>query len=738
MKDELRRSKSRRPFGFLQAFALLAIVPFASATASVEKARGNPAPAGLSTAIDPLSFQYPQNLQAALSAAGRGIDNFVKGRYDTALAALPDESSAGTTAVADYIMLYRAKACLELGRGREALGIFRQLQERFPDSALMDQCLAGQARALLLLQDPAGALATLNQSRVRETAENLSLRAQASQAQGNLAEAIALYLRIFADHAGSSEAAAAEKQLRALSPSFVTMTGNRGSILRRAENLIRAGGSSDARGLLLRIACNAGPQAEKLALLIADADTNLRFFDEALRYLSRVNDTALAAQATYLQGVSYRGLGKEAAFLAARDRALQLYPESPFTEKLLYSVATYFEVDNRAAQAREAYQALAAAFPKGEYAERALWKAGMFFYVEKQYLEALNAFWRCLLANSKPGAAGAPVYWMARCFEKLGDNDKASYLYGRIQILANHSYYGQRARDAAGAVQSNGPSNPLHPAAFDFNKTLQLMESIRPGTAAFPQASVAALRMIERARQLAAAGLLDLSLSELAGGYAEGAAREMALSYASSRIYQAKNNFLGAITTLRRAFPEYIDLPPESLPEEIWSILFPLRYLTIVTRHAAWHDIDPDLVLALIRQESAFQESARSKADARGLMQILPATGRMLARQAGMQSYATGKLYTAETNVALGTRHLSALLRRYGGKVELALAAYNAGESRVDRWLQEFGDVDLPEFVERIPFSETRSYIKTVLSCRAHYHLHTMSNAGPAGARRTD
>ena len=104
-------------------------------------------------------------------------------------------------------------------------------------------------------------------------------------------------------------------------------------------------------------------------------------------------------------------------------------------------------------------------------------------------------------------------------------------------------------------------------------------------------------------------------------------------------------------------------------------------------------------------------------------MQVLPTTGRQLAREARVPRYSTPKLFRPETNIVLGTRYLAALLRQFGHREELALAAYNAGENRVDRWLQELGNVDMAEFVERIPFSETRGYVKQVLTGKSHYRV---------------
>ena len=200
------------------------------------------------------------------------------------------------------------------------------------------------------------------------------------------------------------------------------------------------------------------------------------------------------------------------------------------------------------------------------------------------------------------------------------------------------------------------------------------------------------------------------------------------LSYIMARIHASNDDYQRGIAGLRGIFPDYASMRIAALPDEIWQLLFPVRHWDIVSAEAAKNQLDPSLIMGLIRQESAFNEKARSSADARGLMQILPATASKLARQARIPRYNAKKLFQAETNIVLGTRYLDFLVRRYG-KTELALAAYNAGSTRVDLWLKEFGNVDMPEFVEKIPFSETRGYIKQVLSNQALYGLLTSSAA---------
>src|SRR5262249_35873976 len=185
-------------------------------------------------------------------------------------------------------------------------------------------------------------------------------------------------------------------------------------------------------------------------LLTAEAECNLGRATLALRLISKIgpSNPERHARALYLQAVARRKLDQETEFLAARDQALQLYPTSPFTEKLLYSVATYFDVNNRPKEARAAYASIASNFPKGVHAERARWKVGLQAFVDRRYDEALRAFWDCVFATPDGASRASALYWMGRSAEKLGDAAHAGYLYGRARSLANQSYYGQAALEA--------------------------------------------------------------------------------------------------------------------------------------------------------------------------------------------------------------------------------------------------------------------------------------------------
>jgi soluble lytic murein transglycosylase len=721
------------------AVVLGAVLALANLNARSFDASGD-AQAQLPAGLDPLVWRYPAALLSTLDAFGRGVTHLYSGDFAAAVAAIPDDAAGGATQINDYLWLYRAEACLGAARNQEALSLLRRHQSRYPKSPLREKAVLGEARALLQLQDPSAALAVLEKLHRGDDTDAVAVCGRALEAAGKRGEAVRLYLRIYAEYIDPARSELAEERLRALERDFLTRADNRDILLRRSENLIRAGRNQDARMLLSRLAKAklSGRQAQEFHLFLGEALANLKKAPDALRYLRRVTDPALAARALYLQGVCQRDRRDEVALLAARDRALRLYPQSPFTERLLHTLAAFYDANNQLPLARAAYQAVVRGFPKGEFAARALWRIALYSYGERRYAEALDGFWQYLLINPGPSAAAAPAFWMGRSCERLGDLENAAYFFQRAQELTPAGYYGQRARESMAALKSSGPAAPGNPPGINFTLIRRKLGTLRPEATVIANPSEDVLRIIERSRQLAAAGLLDLALLELGQGRENSPDGNRILNFALSRVHQAKEDHLSAITTLRRAFPDYADLPASFLPNQFWEILFPVRHIDLIRESAARHGLDANLILALMRQESAFQESAHSGADARGLMQILPATGRSLAREARMARFTVSMLYQPETNIALGTRHLASLLQHNGGRVELALAAYNAGQRRVDQWLQEFGDGDVTEFVERIPFSETRGYVKQVLTSKAHYEMQTLQNSDLLPARRRE
>jgi len=181
-----------------------------------------------------------------------------------------------------------------------------------------------------------------------------------------------------------------------------------------------------------------------------------------------------------------------------------------------------------------------------------------------------------------------------------------------------------------------------------------------------------------------------------------------------------RENFRSAINIAKRVFPHWVSTAGDHLPDEVWRILYPLLYEDELLRKAKGQGLDPALVAGLILQESSFDAAAHSRAGARGLMQIMPATGRGLARQKRVR-FRSAALYDAETSLDFGTLYLRQLSDRFDGAVEKVLVGYNAGPRRVDKWTSRRPGLPEQEFIDTIPFTETRFYVRIVLTNREEY-----------------
>jgi len=165
---------------------------------------------------------------------------------------------------------------------------------------------------------------------------------------------------------------------------------------------------------------------------------------------------------------------------------------------------------------------------------------------------------------------------------------------------------------------------------------------------------------------------------------------------------------------LKRAVPSYFAVDLSALPRSYWEALFPKPYWTDLKKFSSANALDPYMVASLIRQESEFNPAAQSNKNALGLMQLLPRVGKTVAKQEKLKHFSTQQLFTPAINLQLGTRYFRSMVDQFGG-FEYALAAYNAGDDRVKDWQAAGKYRDIYEFVESIPFTETREYVQAIM-----------------------
>src|SRR6266508_6070219 len=222
------------------------------------------------------------------------------------------------------------------------------------------------------------------------------------------------------------------------------------------------------------------------------------------------------------------------------------------------------------------------------------------------------------------------------------------------------------------------------------------------------------------AQALLALELYDQALDEL--HYAQKTWSDSpAIQATVAWILHKRGDLRAAINAMKRAYPQYMAAGGERLPTEVLKVLFPVNYWPLIRRYSAERNLDPYMVAALILQESNFTADIRSSANAYGLMQILPSTGRQYARSLNLtKRFTIGLLTTAEPNIKMGTAYFADLVRQFGG-VHYALATYNAGPNRVARWISERPGIDQDEFIDDIPFPETQNYVKKILGTAEDY-----------------
>jgi soluble lytic murein transglycosylase len=314
-------------------------------------------------------------------------------------------------------------------------------------------------------------------------------------------------------------------------------------------------------------------------------------------------------------------------------------------------------------------------------------------------------------ARLRPAASLAPafLYWAGRSRRELGQAERARALFEETVRRFKRSYHGLRAREAMASL----PAATFSPWA----------------DAPAPEVARAEIpgRQLLRIRQLLLVERLDEAGEELRALPAAPLA-QATLAWLDWR----RGRLRPAINGMKRAYPDWVGEAGDRLPEEAWRILFPLEFGDTLRQKSLEQGLDPALVAALVCQESTFDAGAVSGAGARGLMQVMPPTGRTLARSLGVP-YRKNALHEPETSLAFGTHYLKELLDQFGGRVERALAAYNAGPHRVIAWTAGRPDMTAEEFIESIPFTETRFYVTAILGAREQYRRLYALSAGGAG-----
>jgi soluble lytic murein transglycosylase len=445
-----------------------------------------------------------------------------------------------------------------------------------------------------------------------------------------------------------------------------------------------------------------------MQLALADALHRAGRNGDAKQVLASLGNVSgeLNAQRLYLLGQVAWAANDNDTFYRTVDELRQGGPTSPWLEQALLSAANLHLVHREYDQALDAFREAQQRFPTGPRASYVHWKAAWLTLRQGRNEDAKKAFEEQIALYPSGAETPAALYWRARLAEEDNQFAMARAFYQKLSDRYRNFYYAELARQKLKHLPAAAGDVTTQYALLD--RVPPLDSNVKVTDSDPPQDEL----HVQKAELLGNGGLVDFAVREL-----QAAATKDGGSWApaeTAQLYVETGHYDRAIEYMKHSAPNYFALDIPDLPRKYWEALFPKPYWSDLKRSSAANGLDPYLVASLIRQESEFNPNAVSRANAVGLMQLLPKTGKLVAKEVKLKRYNASQLYTPAVNMELGTRYFKGMVDKFGS-FEYALAAYNAGSDRVDEWLAQGKYRDAQEFVESIPFTETREYVQAIM-----------------------
>jgi len=661
---------------------------------------------------------------------------FMQAHAHRALQKWPEAAQAFSRAaevhplLSDYALFFQGEALQKAGEGEKSLQVFQRLAALHPQSLLAprarlrmaeihlqsgDYGSAAQVCEKLLLEAPDG----------ESSAQARLLLGQAREGQEQWPEAVKAYQELWLKNPLSPGAKRAKARWESLAKGkrIPATRISPEALFQRALQFYQAQQYETALSEWNQIEgfppqaypdhYSGEPWIDDLYLHRGMAKFRLKHYSQALETFELIvrntRNEAMAEKGLFWMIPTLVRLGRTEEVLEIQPLFQSLFPRSPFLAQSLYLRAAVYEDMGETAKAVKLYREIAEQFPQSPLRFSALWNAGWLLYRAQDFSGALQYWDRLKAMNSPYRWREKVLYWKGRCLERMGRVAEAEGMFGQLLKDSPTSYYSQLV------LQRRNPQSS--PAAFPplRDQTLSPFMELK----AFSSGSRAL--HLEKGRALTRLGLLSPAVEELEAAEEEGVnVEEMWLEI--SRLYREAEEYYRSNLLVRKKFT-LKPLTGQSTEREkaLYLLAFPPGKGSFIQQYARERNLDPALLCALILEESRFHSQAISSAGARGWMQVLPRTGQRIAKELRLSNFSEDQLFDPAVNVRLGSWYFSKLLEEFGGKTYLALAAYNAGPHLVRKWLGQAPNLAEDEFVENIPFAETRNYVTRVLSSAQVY-----------------
>jgi soluble lytic murein transglycosylase len=608
--------------------------------------------------------------------------------------------------LADYTTYFLGSSYQATGEAELALATLRNFTSKYPDSIFARDAALAYANALAASGDAAQAAALLEKYRLPYRSDLELALGRALLRSGDAARGTDVLRHIYFSTPLAPEADEAGKLL----------VSNGGLGANYALQKTRAGQFAQARRYrdaaaefrsLLQLASPEDRASVEVALAGAlhngGDDRQARPMLEGMSLPG--GDGDLNAQRLFYLAEVARSANDDDRFTNLLAQIRQTAPASTWLEQALLTGGNMFLLRNDYDRSIDFYREIVERFPQGKLAPYAHWKVAWLNLRQGRADVARKGFEDQIAMFPGSQQVPAAVYWRARLAEEEQNPPKARVYYQKLSQRFRNYYYAELARQRLDELKLG--------ARIDSDPVLERIPPIQL-TSAYDSVQPPADDLnAQKAQLLQNGGLTEFAIRELKMAVEEGGASWATAEMA--RLYRDNGQYYRALQVLKRAVPLYFAMDVEALPRLYWENLFPRPWWTDLKKYAANNGLDPFLVASLIRQESEFNPEAISRANAVGLMQMLPSTGKKVARSMKVRGFNSQQLMVPDFNLQLGTRYFRELVDQFDGHVEYALAAYNAGPDRVEAWLANGKYRDAQEFVESIPFTETREYVQAVL-----------------------
>jgi soluble lytic murein transglycosylase len=679
---------------------------------SLARALRNATPGAYEKLAD-FSRKNTANVWGARAALALGYEDYSKNHAPQSLAWLV--KAKADALLGEYVLFWTAQTQHLLKRNAEALANLETIQREHPGTAMKEQLLDALGTVAIEAGKPQLALEALEAYSPTSSKTPLLLqRAQAYRAARQTARAAKDYQTIFYKYPLSDEAKVAATALpqliKALGKEYpypgVEVQEQRAQAFFDAHKWREARSEFEKLQGMLHEPANSHRQLAQLR--IAEARVQLKGPASLVSSLS-LPDFDVDAQRLHALSQIYRTDKKENEMLAVIEQLAQKYPASKWTEDALMAAGNYFWVDLNRNKAAASYQRVLDSFPSGRNSFNCEWRVAWVAYLNRQP-DADDKFIAFL--RKYPVSANAPnaFYWLGRDAERVGNPAHARSYYRMASERYPETYFGQHAALRLEKLGSGEEDPP------EFLAQIPPPPPLRPFDEPIASAAMDRWTRAQALRSIAFDSAAELELKS--AYFAAGSPR---LLFEAAQAAFDQGHFAAGMAYGRLIVPNFDARKFSDVPLIVWKTLYPLPYEPALRREAAKNGFDPMLAAGLIRQESTFQADAVSPKNAVGLMQVLPQTGRLMARQLRVR-YTKTSLYQPDFNLEVGMVYAAGLLRNLGAP-EYALAAFNAGEDRIALWRSERNYDEIPELVESIPFTETRDYVQIVLRNAEVYRM---------------